>query len=88
MQSPGNVVYYIANYFYLEITMDQKHIPCPNFRKCGGCQLQNMEYARQLSYKQGQVQKLLGGFGRAPSSFCTSSAVLSLCSASLGMLKT
>ena len=37
---------------------------CPVYRKCGGCQLQNMEYARQLSYKQGQVQKLLGGFGR------------------------
>lgn len=35
---------------------------CPHYRKCGGCQLQNMDYARQLNWKQGRVQQLLGKF--------------------------
>lgn len=35
---------------------------CPVARKCGGCQLQNMEYARQLQWKQSQCIRLLGGF--------------------------
>ena len=37
---------------------------CPLYRKCGGCQLQNMPYERQLHWKQAQVQKLLGSFCR------------------------
>lgn len=44
--------------------MEQKHIPCPVYRKCGGCQLQNLDYARQLQWKQERCQKLLGGFGK------------------------
>ena len=36
---------------------------CPVARKCGGCQLQNMEYVRQLSFKQGVVRKWLGRYG-------------------------
>lgn len=36
--------------------------PCPLYRKCGGCQLQNMSYERQLNWKQGVTQKLLGRF--------------------------
>lgn len=35
---------------------------CPVFRKCGGCQLQNMDYARQLQFKQQKVEGLLGEF--------------------------
>lgn len=35
---------------------------CPNFKKCGGCQLQNMSYPRQLSFKQIRVIKLLGRY--------------------------
>ncbi len=35
---------------------------CPNYKKCGGCQLQNMTYERQLSFKQVKVIKLLGRF--------------------------
>ncbi len=35
---------------------------CPNYKKCGGCQLQNMDYDRQLRFKQAQVVKLLGHF--------------------------
>lgn len=37
---------------------------CPQRKKCGGCQLQNMSYAEQLSFKQGKVIKLLGKFHR------------------------
>lgn len=37
---------------------------CPLSRKCGGCQLQNMEYERQLKYKQEKVVSLLGRYCR------------------------
>ena len=36
---------------------------CPVFKKCGGCQLQNLTYDAQLSYKQGRCIALLGRFG-------------------------
>ena len=36
--------------------------PCPLYRKCGGCQLQNMSYPRQLHWKQELVERLLGRF--------------------------
>lgn len=35
---------------------------CPNYKKCGGCQLQNMDYERQLRFKQAQVVRLLGHY--------------------------
>lgn len=38
--------------------------PCPVYRKCGGCQLQNLSYPRQLAWKQDRCQKLLGRFGK------------------------
>lgn len=38
--------------------------PCPVYRKCGGCQLQNMSYERQLVWKQGKVETLLRKFCR------------------------
>ncbi len=37
---------------------------CPHYRKCGGCQLQNMEYPKQLEWKQRLVERLLGNFCR------------------------
>lgn len=37
--------------------------PCPLHKKCGGCQLQNLPYERQLQLKQGQAISLLGEFG-------------------------
>ncbi len=37
---------------------------CPQAKKCGGCQLQNMDYASQLSWKQAREIKLLGKFCR------------------------
>ncbi|HJB25255.1 MAG TPA: 23S rRNA (uracil(1939)-C(5))-methyltransferase RlmD, partial [Firmicutes bacterium] len=36
--------------------------PCKLYRKCGGCQLQNMTYERQLVFKQNKVTGLLGRF--------------------------
>lgn len=38
--------------------------PCPLAGRCGGCQLPNMEYSRQLRWKQGKVDKLLSPFCR------------------------
>lgn len=35
---------------------------CPHYRKCGGCQLQNMGYSKQLEWKQHLINKLLGSF--------------------------
>ncbi|MBQ8028086.1 MAG: 23S rRNA (uracil(1939)-C(5))-methyltransferase RlmD [Clostridia bacterium] len=36
---------------------------CALYKKCGGCQLQNMTYEEQLSYKQATCIKTLGRFG-------------------------
>lgn len=36
---------------------------CALYKKCGGCQLQNMTYAEQLSFKQVKAIKNLGRFG-------------------------
>ena len=41
---------------------DKNMTPCPNFRKCGGCQLQNLPYSEQLLHKQRQLVSLLGEF--------------------------
>lgn len=40
--------------------MDHKR--CPVYKKCGGCQLQNLTYDRQKSFKQVKVIRLLGQF--------------------------
>ena len=37
---------------------------CPHAAKCGGCQLQNMTYDRQLRWKQNLAIRLLGDFCR------------------------
>ena len=41
-----------------------KNKTCPVAKKCSGCQLSNMNYAQQLEYKQNDVEKLLGAFGK------------------------
>ena len=45
-----------------EATPPNKENVCPLRKKCGGCQLQNMPYERQLSFKQVKVIKLLGKY--------------------------
>lgn len=37
---------------------------CPYFYDCGGCQLQHMDYARQLKFKETLVTKLLKKYGK------------------------
>ncbi|MCQ2481682.1 MAG: 23S rRNA (uracil(1939)-C(5))-methyltransferase RlmD, partial [Clostridia bacterium] len=37
---------------------------CPLAKKCGGCQLQNMTYPRQLKWKQAREEILLKKFGK------------------------
>ena len=44
--------------------MRKKYTPCPVYRKCGGCQLQNLDYQRQLRWKQDRCEKLLDEFGK------------------------
>ncbi len=44
--------------------MKEKVFPCTAAKKCGGCQLTNMTYEEQLSFKQAKVIKLLGRFCR------------------------
>ena len=45
--------------------MDVKEtqLQCPQYKKCGGCQLQRMSYVEQLHHKQLREIKLLGRFG-------------------------
>ncbi len=47
-----------------QTTAQKKTEFCPVAKKCGGCQLQNMSYPEQLSYKQTKVIRLLGKFCR------------------------
>lgn len=35
---------------------------CPVYKKCGGCQLQNLSYSEQLKFKQNKVERLLKRF--------------------------
>ena len=46
-----------------EIMNRKKEELCPVFRKCGGCQLLHMEYAKQLKWKKEQVNRLLKPYG-------------------------
>ena len=43
-------------------TENDKKPQCPHRKKCGGCQLQNLPYERQLSFKQVKCIKLLGRY--------------------------
>ncbi len=47
-----------------EIKIANERDACPHAKKCGGCQLQNMSYARQLEYKQAKVVGLIGKYCR------------------------
>lgn len=49
---------------FLMETLPGAPSPCPLAGRCGGCQLPNMDYSRQLRWKQGKVDKLLSPFCR------------------------
>lgn len=42
--------------------MDNKK--CPHYKKCGGCQIHNLTYDKQLLFKMKKVVKLMGKFHR------------------------
>ena len=42
--------------------MKDYRFPCPVAKKCGGCQLTNLTYEEQLSFKQAAVIRLLGKY--------------------------
>ena len=44
--------------------MTETTLQCPVSKKCGGCQLSNMTYKEQLSFKQAKVIRLLGKLHR------------------------
>ena len=45
------------------MVVKDKQVQCPQYKKCGGCQLQRMSYAEQLHHKQLKEINLLGRFG-------------------------
>ena len=40
----------------------EKELICPVYKKCNGCQLMNMPYEQQLSWKQNKVERCLSQF--------------------------
>ncbi len=48
-------------------TENKKTNICPNAKKCGGCQLQNLEYSEQLKLKMSRLNSLLGKYARVKS---------------------
>lgn len=42
--------------------MSELELKCPHRKKCGGCQIQNLTYKKQLSFKQVKLIKLLGKY--------------------------
>lgn len=46
-----------------KIKQGPEHTPCPLYRRCGGCQLQNLPYEEQLRWKERRVIGLMGRFG-------------------------
>ncbi|MCH5299064.1 MAG: 23S rRNA (uracil(1939)-C(5))-methyltransferase RlmD [Ruminococcus sp.] len=42
----------------------EKNIKCPLYKKCGGCQIHNLDYSEQLEFKMKKVVRLLGRFHR------------------------
>ena len=47
-----------------KVEKKKEAVLCPVYRKCGGCQLLHMDYARQLKWKKGQAGQLLEPYGK------------------------
>lgn len=45
---------------HLTETKMEMHEKCPVYKKCNGCQLQNLAYPEQLRWKQSKIKKLFG----------------------------
>ena len=44
--------------------MTDKNIKCPVAKKCGGCQMLDIDYDKQLAEKQRHVEKLISKYGK------------------------
>ena len=61
----------------LEKSPNRAEPPCPNFERCGGCDLMHMEYAHQLEFKRMKVEnafRRIGGFENIEVRSCAASA--------------
>ncbi len=62
--------YYLAKIeSFIKRSPWRREAPCPHFGPCGSCQIQNLNYAAQLNYKENQVKEALqriGGFNDLP----------------------
>ena len=58
----GNIAYGKIEEILLPSGM-RTESPCPVFEKCGGCDLQHMEYSEQLEFKKGLVESALKKLG-------------------------
>lgn len=60
----------------VEVTSPERREPvCPAFSKCGGCQLQHMDYEKQLAIKQAMAEHWLGAFVGTSKATTSKSAV-------------
>ena len=50
----------------LEASKDRVMPECPVARQCGGCQIQEMEYDRQLAFKEDKIRGNLMRIGEVP----------------------
>ncbi|MCK9525145.1 MAG: TRAM domain-containing protein, partial [Limnochordia bacterium] len=48
----------------LEASPDRREQSCPHAAKCGGCQLQHMDYEAQLNWKRQQVADAMERIGK------------------------
>ena len=53
----GEVIKYIKN------SDDKIRNICPYYRECGGCQLMDLSYLKQLDYKKDKVKNILKRYG-------------------------
>ena len=49
---------------HIKMESTQNKTRCPHSKKCGGCQLQNLDYKEQLAHKERTCIRLLGKFCR------------------------
>lgn len=51
---------------FLEYSKDRINPICSHFNKCGGCDLQNINYENQLLFKENKVKEILTRFANIP----------------------